>query len=77
MVTTLDSLYHACTKLGYTIIKIGVWPGYDAFEIKLLTDGPEYECFVDLLIEMRLKGYIFTQSIVISDTHFMVKIVKG
>ena len=77
MVSVTLAISECCRKLNFRLKKLGIYPGSDVFEIHLETNGPKNICYIDLLIEMRLWGFIFTNTIHLSETHFIIQISKA
>ena len=74
--STSVQVYEATKTLGYKLLKLRSYPHLNFYEIKVKTNGPEYACYVDFLIEMRLRGYRIKDTIHVTETHFCANIKK-
>ena len=64
-------------KLGYIILYYRLYQGAETIELKLLVTENKKMCFTNFCLEMGYRGYTETQWINLSDTHFIVKLVKN
>ena len=77
MVAVSRAVYDSVKKLDYVVFKYVHYPWAKVHEICLWTPNSEEICYVDFLIEMRLKGFLVVDTLFITETHFITKIVKA
>ena len=76
MTQIVREILESAKKLGYIITKFKIYDGAEVVELKLCVRQHKNMCFTNFCIEMGYRGYIETQWINLSDTHFIVKFVK-
>ena len=78
MANVTRAVFESIKTCDFVVLNYKCYPAARIHEICLWTPSSSKEiCYVDFLIEMRLKGFILTDTLFITDTHFITKIVKA
>ena len=76
MMPATVAVWNGARKLGFRVRRLGVYPISETFEIKLETNVSPIQCNHNFRAEMRDRGFILTNMVFISHTHFITKIIK-
>ena len=77
MVEICRAIYESAQKLGYIVMKVRLFPGFEVCELQLLVNEHPHMCYTNFCLEMHSRGYNNTNWISITDTHFIVKFKKA